>query len=105
LESLGHASYFVGSEETGEAMVLVLDVRQPAEWAEGHLPGAVHISGADITRRAGEIPKECPVAAICGSGYRSSVAASVLMRRGHKEVFNALGGMIGWQAEALPVVR
>jgi hydroxyacylglutathione hydrolase len=85
--------------------VLVLDVRQPAEWAAGHIPGAVHISGAEITERAGEIPKERPVATICGSGYRSSVAASVLKRRGHKEVFNVLGGMTGWEAEALPVVR
>jgi len=85
--------------------VLVLDVRQPAEWAAGHIPGAVHISGAEITERAGEIPKERPVATICGSGYRSSVAASVLKRRGHKDVFNVLGGMTGWEAEALPVVR
>lgn len=85
--------------------VLVLDVRQPTEWAEGHIPEAVHISGAEITRRADEIPKDRPVATICGSGYRSSVAASVLKCRGHKEVANVLGGMTGWQAEALPVVR
>jgi hydroxyacylglutathione hydrolase len=45
------------------------------------------------------------VAAICGSGYRSSVAASVLKRRGHEEVYNVLGGMTGWEAEALPIAR
>jgi hydroxyacylglutathione hydrolase len=82
-----------------------LDVRQPAEWAEGHTPRAVHIAGAEISRRAEEIPKERPVAAICGSGYRSSVAASVLKRRGHEEVYNVLGGMTGWEAEALPIAR
>jgi hydroxyacylglutathione hydrolase len=85
--------------------LLVLDVRQPAEWSEGHIPRTVHISGAEITRRADEIPNDRPVAVICGSGYRSSVVASVLKRRGHKEVFNVLGGMTGWEAEALPIAR
>jgi hydroxyacylglutathione hydrolase len=85
--------------------LMVLDVRQPAEWTAGHIAEALHISGAQITRRADEIPKEPPVAVICGSGFRSSVAASVLKRRGHKEVFNVLGGMTGWQAEDLPVTR
>jgi hydroxyacylglutathione hydrolase len=86
-----------------ERDLLVLDVRQPAEWAEARIPGALHLTGAEITRRAGELPKDRPVAVICGSGYRSSVAASVLQRRGHREVFNVLGGMTGWQAEGLPV--
>ena len=85
--------------------LIVLDGRQPAEWTAGHIAKALHISGAQITRRADEIPKERPVAVICGSGFRSSVAASVLKRRGHKEVFNVLGGMTGWQAEELPVTR
>jgi hydroxyacylglutathione hydrolase len=88
-----------------ERDLMVLDVRQPAEWTEGHIPQAVHITGAEITRRADEIPKERPVAMICGSGYRSSVAASVLKRRGHEQVFNVLGGMTGWEAENLPVER
>jgi len=86
-------------------LILVLDVRQPAEWTDGHIPEAVQITGAEIARRADEIPKNRPVAAICGSGYRSSVAASVLKRRGHKEVFNVLGGMTGWEAEALAVAK
>jgi hydroxyacylglutathione hydrolase len=85
--------------------LVVLDVRQPAEWSAGHIPKAVHVTGAEIASRADEIPKDRPVAAICGSGYRSSVAASVLKRRGHKEVFNVLGGMTGWQTEDLPVTR
>jgi hydroxyacylglutathione hydrolase len=85
--------------------LIVLDVRQPAEWSAGHIPKAIHISGAEITRRADEIPKDRPVAAVCGSGFRSSVAASVLKRRGHREVFNVLGGMTGWESEELPVTR
>jgi hydroxyacylglutathione hydrolase len=83
--------------------LLVLDVRQPAEWAAARIPGALHLTGAELTRRADELPQDRPIAVICGSGYRSSVAASVLQRRGHREVFNVLGGMTGWQAEGLPV--
>jgi hydroxyacylglutathione hydrolase len=82
--------------------LLVLDVRQPAEWHAGHIPEAVHITGAEIVRRADEIPRDKSVAVICGSGYRSSVAASVLQARGHRRVMNVLGGMTGWEAEGLP---
>ncbi len=84
--------------------LLVLDVRQPAEWTSGHISRAIHISGAEISRRVDEIPMNRPVATICGSGYRSSVAASVLKRRGHRQVFNVLGGMTGWRAEDLPIL-
>lgn len=84
-----------------DSELLVLDVRQPAEWSEGHIPRAIHISGGEIARRADELPKDRPIATICGSGYRSSVAASLLKRRGYKAVFNVLGGMTGWEAEKL----
>lgn len=76
----------------------ILDVRQPAEWAEGHIAGARHISGGELPRRLDEIPKNRPLAVICGSGYRSSVMASLLNRQGHGPVFNVLGGMTGWQS-------
>jgi hydroxyacylglutathione hydrolase len=82
--------------------LVVLDVRQPAEWSDGHIRKAMHISGAEICRRAEEIPRGRPVATVCGSGYRSSVVSSVLKRNGHDTVFNVLGGMQGWEAEGLP---
>jgi hydroxyacylglutathione hydrolase len=83
----------------------VLDVRQPAEWHEGHIRGARHITGAELTRRVDELPRDRPVAVICGSGYRSSVIGSVLKRHNFDPVFNVLGGMTGWEAEGLPTVR
>ncbi|MBK5968522.1 MULTISPECIES: MBL fold metallo-hydrolase [Thiorhodovibrio] len=86
-----------------DKQLLVLDVRQPGEWSAGHIAGAHHLTGAELTVRAGELPKDRPVAAICGSGFRSSVAASVLKARGHREVYNVLGGMTGWEAEDLPM--
>lgn len=81
--------------------MIVLDVRQPAEWVESHIPGAVHITGAELAEREPELPRDRPIAIICGSGYRSSVAASLLKRRGHGQVYNVLGGMTGWNAEGL----
>ena len=84
-------------------LVLVLDVRQPAEWQAGHIPGALHVTGAELTRRVDDllagISSQRPIAVICGSGFRSSVAASVLKARGHQPVAHVLGGMTGWQAE------
>jgi hydroxyacylglutathione hydrolase len=83
--------------------LFILDVRQPAEWYDGHIPGAHHISGGEIAQRLDEIPADRPVAAYCGSGYRSSVVASLLMRAGHSQVVNVIGGYSAWQAENLPV--
>jgi len=80
-----------------DADLFVLDVRQPQEWAAGHIPQAVHITGAELPERAGEVPEERHVAVMCGSGYRSSVAASLLKHRGYPNVVNVLGGMSAWQ--------
>ncbi|MCG6940236.1 MAG: MBL fold metallo-hydrolase [Thiohalocapsa sp.] len=89
--------------------LLLLDVRQPAEWRAGHIPGAMHLTGAELTRRVDDllagISAQRPIAVICGSGYRSSVAASVLKARGHDQVAHVLGGMTGWQAEGFETTR
>lgn len=81
---------------------LVLDVRQPKEWNSGHIAGAVHITGAELPKRIDEVPRNRPVATICGSGYRSSVAASLLQSAGFDDVTNVLGGMNAWQKAGMP---
>jgi hydroxyacylglutathione hydrolase len=81
---------------------LVLDVRQPKEWNSGHIAGAVHITGAELPKRIDEVPRDRPVATICGSGYRSSVAASLLQSAGFDDVTNVLGGMNAWQKAGMP---
>lgn len=85
-----------------ERDLFVLDVRQPAEWASGHIAEARHVTGAELPSRIDEVPKDRPVAVICGSGYRSSVSASLLKRAGHTAVFNTLGGMGAWKRAGLP---
>jgi hydroxyacylglutathione hydrolase len=85
--------------------LLVIDVRQPGEWSAGHIEGALHISGGELPARLNEVPKDRPVATVCGSGYRSSVSASLLLKEGHSDVSNVLGGMSAWKAAGLPVKK
>ncbi|WP_447985497.1 MBL fold metallo-hydrolase [Nitrospira sp. Nam74] len=82
--------------------ILVLDVRQPQEWRDGHIGGAKYITGAELPRRMHEVPKDQPVAVICGSGYRSSVSASLLAHHGYQNLKNVLGGMAAWRKAGLP---
>ncbi len=77
--------------------VLVLDVRQRGEWNSGHIEGAAFITGAELPRRLDEVPRDRPIAVVCGSGYRASVAASLLLHHGWRNVANVLGGMSAWK--------
>ena len=63
----------------------ILDVRQPGEWSEGHIDGAIFITGAELPERIDEVPERGPLAVICGSGFRSSSAASLLKHHGRDE--------------------
>jgi hydroxyacylglutathione hydrolase len=83
--------------------VNVLDVRQPAEWSAGHVPGAAFITGAELPARLGRVPRGRPLAVTCSTGYRSSVAASLLAAHQDEPVLNVLGGMTAWQAAGHPV--
>ena len=86
--------------------VTVLDVRADGEWIGGHIDGAVHVHGGLLEDRLDEVPRNGrPLAVICGSGYRSTVAASVLKRAGFADVRNVPGGMRAWRSAGLPVVR
>jgi hydroxyacylglutathione hydrolase len=83
--------------------VFVLDVRSDSEWNAGHIAGAHHIHGGLMQERLGEVPRDRPVAVVCGSGYRASIAASFLRREGYERVENVLGGMSAWQAAGAPM--
>jgi hydroxyacylglutathione hydrolase len=82
--------------------LVVLDVRQPQEWANGHIKKALHITGAELPARFSEIPGEKQVAVICGSGYRSSVAGSFLKNKNFKKVASIIGGMSAWKKAEFP---
>jgi hydroxyacylglutathione hydrolase len=82
---------------------VIVDIRSPNEWRSGHIEGAIHIPGGDIPDRMHELPKDRPIHLICGSGYRSSIAASLLKRFGIHDVKNTIGGMTAWVAQSHPV--
>jgi len=88
----------------GEAPA-VLDVRSDGEWDAGHIEGAVHIMGGFLEERLDEVPRSDRVAVVCGAGYRSTVAASVLRRCGLNHVGNVTGGMTAWRVAGLPETR
>jgi hydroxyacylglutathione hydrolase len=69
----------------GPENAVVLDVRRALEWADGHVAGAVHIPFSELPRRAGEIPPG-EVWIYCRTGYRSTVAASILAATGRQVI-------------------
>lgn len=89
-------------QESGEP-VRVLDVRREDEWETGHIPGAVHLMGGELDARIDEVPEgDDPLAVVCRTGYRSSVATGVLERHGFDRIVNVAGGMTAWQAAGYP---
>ena len=82
----------------------MLDVRRPREWQAFHIEQAVNIPLSQLTHRAGELDASADWAVVCASGYRSSIAASVLERAGFGHVTNAVGGMDAYRQAGLPGV-
>lgn len=78
----------------------LLDVRQPFEYQEMHLPGARLVPLAELPDRLGEIPRDRPVIVYCRSGNRSSAAAGLLEGQGYPDVRSMLGGLDAWQGAA-----
>ncbi|HEX6202674.1 MAG TPA: rhodanese-like domain-containing protein [Thermoanaerobaculia bacterium] len=84
----------------------VLDVRGDEEWEAGHVQGARHVMAGELPERLAEVPDDGhPVALVCRSGYRSTVAASVLERAGRTDLINVTGGMSAWERAGLPTTR
>ncbi len=80
---------------SGEVMT-VLDARDDHEWADGHVPGAVHMYVPDIPHHASEIPADAPVAVHCGVGYRAGIAASLLEQAGLKRIIHVNAPYEDW---------
>jgi rhodanese-related sulfurtransferase len=80
----------------------VLDVREPVEWAYGHIEGAVHIPLSELVERVKEIP-EGRTLVVCKVGGRSAQAVAYLNEHGHK-AFNLHGGMVDWADAGRPLV-
>ena len=83
--------------------VVVVDVREPVEWREGHVEGAVHLPMLEAVARLGELPADRPKAVMCAGGLRSSTVISMLERHGIRDCHNVTGGMTAWIKAGLPI--
>jgi rhodanese-related sulfurtransferase len=81
----------------------LIDVREPAEFERGHIPGAVNIPQSDLATRLADIPRDRPVAVICQGGFRSLRATQFLWQVGVQNAVNVLGGTSAWQEAGKPV--
>lgn len=81
---------------------LLLDVREPHEWAAGHAPTAVHIPMGQLGARQEELPTDRLIVCVCRSGNRSGTVTSALQRAGYLAE-NMEGGMLGWREARLPM--
>ncbi len=84
---------------------LVLDVREPFEYADAHVAGTVLVPLATVAGRADEFPKDEPVFVFCRTGNRSLAAAEALVAAGFSDVRNVDGGIVAWHAAGLPLTR
>jgi hydroxyacylglutathione hydrolase len=87
----------------GSAAPFVIDVRQPAEYEAGHVPGSLHIGAGELPEVLERLPHDRTIALICASGYRSSVAASLLRSSGFSDVAAVAGGVTDWAGHGYPL--
>jgi rhodanese-related sulfurtransferase len=82
---------------------VVLDVREPAEYAHGHVPGVISLPQADLASRLDEVPRDRPMITLCERGVRSFRAAQFLIQMGIERVASVKGGTAAWRAAGKPL--
>lgn len=93
---------------------LIIDIREPAEYERGHIPGAVHlprgllefeIHGLVERRRSDRnmLPEEQPIVLYCGTGGRSALAAETMATLGYRNAKSMSGGIVAWAQARLPL--
>jgi rhodanese-related sulfurtransferase len=92
--------------DAGEKFTLV-DTREDLEWANGHVPGAIHLGKGVIERDIEKaVPdRNAPVVLYCGGGFRSALAADNLQKMGYTNVISMDGGWRGWTESGYPVTK
>ena len=84
--------------------LLVVDVRTPEEYAQGHLQGAINIPLSDLPLRIGGLDPNRPILVYCQTGYRSAQASAILVKAGFTQVYNMDGGITAWINSGYPTV-
>ena len=92
------------SRLSGGEQIVVIDVREPEEFARGKIPGAYTIPRGVLEMQVdGRLPRESTVVLYCGAGGRSALAAKSLADMGYEKVENLQGGWGAWRQSGLPV--
>jgi SulP family sulfate permease len=102
LKHLAVAEFEDAVAEAGERALLI-DVREPEEFARGHLPDSRLWPLRDLVGKLEELPRERPIFLISRSGRRSTRAMRLLVDMGFEEVFNLKGGVLSWMARGRPL--
>jgi rhodanese-related sulfurtransferase len=87
-----------------DAGAFVLDVREPDEWATGHIAGATLIPLGQLGSRLAEVPRDAKIVVVCRTGHRSAQGRDILRGAGYPTVTSMAGGMNAWVAAGRPVV-
>ncbi len=85
--------------------LIPLDVRKPSEWESGHVPNAIHYHIGDMRNEITELDRGDKYAVYCDSGYRASIAASILQAKGFRHVHTVPGSISGWKAAGYELVN
>ncbi|WP_188455324.1 sulfurtransferase TusA family protein [Virgibacillus oceani] len=93
------------SKINGDESIIILDVRESAEFTFGHIDGAVNIPLGELDQRFSEIDKDKEINVICRTGNRSDLAAQKLTEKGFKNVKNVLPGMSKWEGPTEKVIK
>jgi rhodanese-related sulfurtransferase len=85
---------------------VVIDVRTPEEYSQGHIQGAllIDVSAADVIERLDRLDRSATYVVYCRSGNRSATATSAMLQLGFTSIFELDGGVIAWSAQGLPLV-
>jgi len=100
-------SQLQATQYMNQGKTLVLDVRDAAEFAEGHLPNAKNIPLAELNNRLKEIEKSknTVVITVCAKGMRSATATALLTKAGFAQVFSLEGGTEAWKTQGMPIIK
>ena len=90
--------------EKRDSGAFMLDVRQPEEWNELHIPEATLIPLGELSTRLSEVPKDQEIVVYCRSGNRSKEGADILTKAGFTNVVSMAGGINQWSAAGYPTV-
>ena len=85
--------------------IIPLDVRKPDEWEAGHIPGATHAFLGELREKAEDLDKSRPYATYCASGFRASIASSLLAAQGFSDIRNVPGSWKAWTGAGYPGER